>query len=296
MSGNYSFRNVSAFNKPYQFGYAAPQADGALLWDYWNGPTDAARVASLEARGLWRVGSGSAELPSLSFVDEPDSGFYRAAANRVGLALGGAKVGEFRSDQFDVPGIKVNNVIYPGSLASGDLLYGSAAHTLTRLVKGAEGTVLKMGAEFPEWGEAASGGIGPEEVGDGLELFGGDLRVKLADPTLERSAAGLRVLSAPTVPWSGITGAPNLFNRRGAFVMRTAYAIGDVVTYNAHLFYVAVAVPASNTDAPVDGNTWVQLSADPTAFASQNEVNAALLTEKAVSPATLGVRLSSFFQ
>ena len=49
----------------------------------------------------------------------------------------------------------------------------------------------------------------------------------------------------------------------GAYANNTAYAVGDVVTYSNHLYYVAEAVPNTNTTAPSDGSTWVLLSADP---------------------------------
>ena len=73
-----------------------------------------------------------------------------------------------------------------------------------------------------------------------------------------------------------------VFRGRGVFAVRTAYAVNDVVTYNGHLYYVAVAVPASNTSNPVDGSTWVLLSADPTPTATttrQGTVEAATQTE-----------------
>ena len=151
MSTNFSFLSVSAYNKPYEWGFATAQPDDDLLWDYWNGPTDASRVASLEARGLWRVSDGTAALPSLSFVDDPDSGFYRIAANRIGLALDGAKIIDFKTSVVEVPGLKVDDVTYPGSLTRGDLFYASADNTLTRLPKGSAGQVLQMGAQVPAW-------------------------------------------------------------------------------------------------------------------------------------------------
>ena len=62
------------------------------------------------------------------------------------------------------------------------------------------------------------------------------------------------------VSWSKITGAPNVLNRRGAFAVNTAYAVGDLVTHSGGLFYCKVAVASSNTVVPVAGSAnWEQL-------------------------------------
>ena len=117
---SFSIQNVAAVDRPYEWGHAASRATGALLWDFWNGPTDSSRVAALEAGGRWRVGNGTVALPALSFVSDPDTGFYRIGANNVGLALGGAKIADFKTNALEVPGLKVDDVTYPGTLAEGD--------------------------------------------------------------------------------------------------------------------------------------------------------------------------------
>ena len=60
----------------------------------------------------------------------------------------------------------------------------------------------------------------------------------------------------------------SVFRPRGMFAVRTAYSVNDIVTYSGHLYYVATAVPDTNTAVPVDGATWVLLSADPTPSAT----------------------------
>ena len=73
-----------------------------------------------------------------------------------------------------------------------------------------------------------------------------------------------------------------VWHHRGGWAANTAYAVGDVVTYDGHLYYVKVAVPSTNTAAPVDGATWELLSADPTPTATttrQGTVEIATQTE-----------------
>ena len=97
-------------------------------------------------------------------------------------------------------------------------------------------------------------------------------------------------LTVASIAYSKITGAPNVFRARGAFARNTAYEAGDVVIFNHHLYYVAVAVPADNTKDPVDGDTWVLLSADPvpaqvqTDWAETDSASAAFLRNKPTVP------------
>lgn len=191
---------------------------GTLLWDFWNGASNAARVAALEAGGRWRVGNGTVALPSLSFLSDTDSGFYRIGANRVGLALGGSRVVDFSGTGMVVSGtMTVDNVTYPGTLAAGDILYASAANTLTRLPKGSDGEYIKLAAGIPSWATLPSGatvrGAGDGlvldgndldvNVGNGLEISSDAVRVRLSGSTLGRTASGMSVLGCPA---SGITG------------------------------------------------------------------------------------------
>ena len=128
-------------------------------------PDNASRVASLEAEGRWRVGNGTVALPSLSFVSDPDSGLYRIGANNVGLALNGSKVVDFKAAGVEVVGtLKVADVTYPGALAAGDIFYASAANTLSRLAKGADGQLLGMGSAVPGWITPAAGVALPAAV------------------------------------------------------------------------------------------------------------------------------------
>ena len=64
-------------------------------------------------------------------------------------------------------------------------------------------------------------------------------------------------------------GIARVLRPRGTFRERTAYAVFDVVFYNRHYYIVNQAVPASNTAVPVDGDTWVLLSVDPTPEATE---------------------------
>ena len=72
-----------------------------------------------------------------------------------------------------------------------------------------------------------------------------------------------------------------VFVPRGTFRQRTAYSINDVVIYSGHLYYVAQAVPATNTANPVDGLTWILLSADPTPTATETRQGTVELSTQA---------------
>ena len=85
--------------------------------------------------------------------------------------------------------------------------------------------------------------------------------------------------------------ASQVFRPRGAFAVRTAYAVNDVVAYSGHLYYVATAVPASNTANPVDGTTWILLSADPTPTATQSRQGTVELASTAEMNAGSGNRV-----
>ena len=92
------------------------------------------------------------------------------------------------------------------------------------------------------------------------------------------------------------SGPTTVFRPRGAFAVRTAYEVNDVITYNGHLFYVAQPVADTNTATPVDGLTYVLLSADPTPTATetrQGTVEYATETEIDAEAAVAGKRVLS---
>ena len=109
----FSIHNVSGFDRPYEWGYATPRAAAAYLWEMWNGPTNAARVAAIEAGGRFRIGDGTVALPAFSFLSDPDSGLYRIGADQLGFAVGGAKVLGLSAS-----GVEIGAVTYPGVLGS----------------------------------------------------------------------------------------------------------------------------------------------------------------------------------
>lgn len=83
--------------------------------------------------------------------------------------------------------------------------------------------------------------------------------------TIAVDAARARFTDAEKTKLAALT---NVFRPRGTYASNTAYAVNDVVAYNNHLYYVAAAIPSSNTSPPVDGSTWILLSADPTPTAT----------------------------
>lgn len=92
-----------------------------------NGQTTAAaRIPFAQGIG---VANGTAAAPSINFTSDPDTGFYRDAANALGIATNGATLAVFDASAFRVTG----NVFVSANLeVSGNAVLGDASgDTLT---------------------------------------------------------------------------------------------------------------------------------------------------------------------
>ena len=84
--------------------------------DRWR--IDADQLFANVGSGRLRAGVGTAGLPSLSFVGDIDTGFYRQTTNIIGITTGGVNRGQFDSSGFFVnvsgsagtPAIRLNDV------------------------------------------------------------------------------------------------------------------------------------------------------------------------------------------
>ena len=130
--------------------------------------------------------------------------------------------------------------------------------------------MMLLAAGWSRVGNLFSGGIAAaaaQAAADAAQATADAATTVAEATTIADQRATVRYTDAEKTKLAGIT---NIFNPRGTFAVRTAYAVNDIVLYNDHLYYVAAAVPASNTANPVDGATWVLLSADPTPTATES--------------------------
>ena len=228
---SFSIMNVSAVSRPYEWGFATPRGPSDLMWDFWNGATASARVATLDGAGRLRVGDGAAATPAFAFVSDPDTGMYQGSDNWISFALGGVKIvdlspGTGSGAELHMTGaieatgdltiggnasidgtLKVDDVTYPGELAQGDILYASAANTLSRLAKGTNGQQLVMGATVPAWADAPGAPTIPQPrlAGNGLLLAGNTLSINRDGSTLEVSGSGLKVADSFVATRNAVT-------------------------------------------------------------------------------------------
>lgn len=56
-----------------------------------DSPVAASSVAQVLANGQWQYTDGSASIPVLSFINDPDTGLYRIGTNNLGITLGGTQ-------------------------------------------------------------------------------------------------------------------------------------------------------------------------------------------------------------
>lgn len=138
---------------------SAPASDRVGLQIYSADDSGGPRVRSLinnavvldVVDGQIQLPSGTASLPSVSFTSDPDTGFYRAGTNNLGMAVGGVRVFGATSDGIYTPD---GTQALPGMafLSDNDLgIYRSAANTLAFSV----GNRTKI-----EITPGASGGLG----------------------------------------------------------------------------------------------------------------------------------------
>ena len=188
-------------------------------------------------------------------------------------------------------GVEIESNI-PGRDEFSDVAFTGKAEDVSVDASGFDGnlastdnTVQKVAQKVDDLNISGGGGGGGDvtgiDAGTGIRIDDGDTatpEVNIADGgvgTTQMADASVTPAKADAgtdtkkAAWRTRLGIPNLFNRRGTYANNTAYAVGDVVAYSSHLYYVATAVPNTNTTAPADGTTWVLLSADPTPDATE---------------------------
>jgi len=102
-TGITTFADSTARNAatPAAAGQIGVQLDDKSIWN--ANSTTAGDWSGQFGTVTLRSGSGSAATPSLSFTTDTDSGFYRAAANEIGVALNGVLAHKFTGTQLLIP-------------------------------------------------------------------------------------------------------------------------------------------------------------------------------------------------
>ena len=91
--------------QPHILGFAAAETTADQeIFEIWNGSTNAARVFRMNKDGQLQGADGTVALPTYSFENDKDSGFYYIGANNLGLALAGAKVINYATTGVSITG------------------------------------------------------------------------------------------------------------------------------------------------------------------------------------------------
>lgn len=203
------------------------------------------------------VENGTAAAPSITFVNDLDSGFYRIGANNIGLTLNGALEANFSTTSLvygggvyaGLSGTAGTLRSYPATASrgyfevTGVANVGDTAFVLTNASMGQATT-----ATIPDPGNAAAriltaAGATPFVSGNLVKSSGtGGLVVD----------GGYKILSGTTTAYAG-GGTSNAFTATG---LTSAYIVTAVILTSTNAVSIAKAVPGTNT-------LTVTFSADP---------------------------------
>ena len=188
---------------------------------------------------------GTAALPSIRFETDPDTGFYRIAANTLGVSAGGSERARFTSSGMQVTG-----------LISGTAVTQSITDSTTgRLMKVGDFGLGRAAADYPPeynfgtWGASPSGMYWYNNVGDaGPSNFGTVIALNYPTSKQQRialSSDDMRMYigsinsSGEQSTWSEIFGQKNILGTvsqsggvpTGAVIERGSNANGGYVRF-----------------------------------------------------------------
>lgn len=107
--------------------FSNDQGTGYVASDGFDGPIGpntpaAGAFTTLSATGVVSVANGTAAAPEITFTSDTDTGFYRSAANTLGIATGGAQallIGASGIISFNVGAVGTPSLTFTGDLDTG---------------------------------------------------------------------------------------------------------------------------------------------------------------------------------
>lgn len=90
---------------------------GSKFASFLAGAAGATEVFAVTKAGQTRAGDGTEALPGLSFVNDPDTGFYERTANRLSASVGGTLMLELLGDRLAMNGTGVIGFCYANTIA-----------------------------------------------------------------------------------------------------------------------------------------------------------------------------------
>lgn len=122
---------------------------------------EGAQTSAEAAQAAAEAAAAQTELPT----PVADTMLVRNAGNTAYVASAASAVRSFLSLVVGTD-VQAQNAVLQSlaglGITAGDLVYGSAGNTLSRLAKGTDGQVLQLAGGLPSWGSAGGGVVGPE--------------------------------------------------------------------------------------------------------------------------------------
>jgi len=143
---------------------------------------------SVDNTGRLLVGDGSASLPSIAFVSDPDTGFFHTSANTVNLSVGGTAPWQWSIENFG-PGLTITNGPHmfaeETSATNPVFAFGSDPDTGLGSAAADQASIIAGGVEALRLSEASS-----------QILVQDSLQAGLTAGTTQTQAGGLQLLSS----------------------------------------------------------------------------------------------------
>lgn len=114
--------------------WAIESLDASLMYDVkltsgaqvrWQKGAASPNFFAIAVTDVVQVGNGAVGRPSFTFLNDPDSGFYRIGANNIGAAVNGAKVLDIGTAGLDVTGrLSATTLVYVNETSDADVTIG----------------------------------------------------------------------------------------------------------------------------------------------------------------------------
>lgn len=131
--------------------------------------------------------AGTATSPVYSFRGDTNTGMFRKGTDQLGFTTGGSEAAYFDASQ----NLNLTNALAEqqggtgqNAYAAGDILYASAANTLSRRAKGTDGQYLSLSSGVPTWSDVALALVDSENAPGGAGVATIELYATNATPHL----------------------------------------------------------------------------------------------------------------